>query len=220
MSVSNEADLNLKAPAERRGRLYRGLTSEQRDAARRARLLDAALELFGGQGFAASTIGAVCARARVTQRSFYEHFRTREELLVAVYDQLIERHAARVAEALADHPDDPAASLRAGVAAAIRGFLEDERAARVVMIEIVGAGPTAERRRFEVIGSYVDLIVDAISTLPGAPPRDESRRVAVALVGTVNESVIDWLVHEPRERAAIREIVTTLQRVFAAVVLP
>lgn len=203
-----------------RTRLYRGLTVEQRDARRRAQLLRAALELFGSKGFAATTIADLCVRARLTQRSFYEHFQTREDLLVALYGEIIEKHSEQVANALADHPDDAAAGLRAAVAAAVRGFLEDERAARVVMMEIVGVGPRAERRRFEVISLYVEMIAREAALLPGAVQGAEARRVAVALVGTINESITDWLVHAPSERPSARELIGTLQRVFAAVLMP
>ena len=207
------------ANVERQGRLYRGLTREQRDAQRRTRLLDSALELFGTRGYADTTIGQLCAAARITQRSFYEYFQTREDLLLALYDRLIETHAARVADALSDHPDDTAAALRAAVAAAVRGFLEDERAARVVMLEIVGAGARAERRRFEVINLYVEMIMREASALPGSEADTQSRGIAVALVGTVNESVIDWLVQGPQNRPAVREVIATLQRIFAVVLL-
>ncbi len=213
----------MRKPATADGRptrLYRGLTAEQRDARRRSQLLDAALELFGAKGYSATTIADLCARARITQRSFYEHFQTREGLLLALYDELIEKHSEQVANALADHSDDAAAALRAAVAAAVRGFLEDERAARVVMMEIVGVGPQAERRRFEVINLYVEMIAREAAALPRAPRDAEARRVAVALVGTINESITDWLVHAPRERPSAREMIATLQRVFSAVLMP
>ena len=39
----------------------------------RARLLDAALELFGTAGYEATSIGALCREAKVSTRDFYRH---------------------------------------------------------------------------------------------------------------------------------------------------
>ncbi|MDQ2851203.1 MAG: TetR/AcrR family transcriptional regulator [Actinomycetota bacterium] len=60
------------------GRSYGGKTSLERDSARRVRLHKAALDLFSAQGFAATTIDAMCARARVSTLHFYQMFKDKE----------------------------------------------------------------------------------------------------------------------------------------------
>ncbi len=70
------------------GRTYRGRSPEERRAERRERLLEAGLKLFGGEGYAATSIERLCAHARVTARHFYEEFPTREALLLAVFDRM------------------------------------------------------------------------------------------------------------------------------------
>lgn len=47
----------------------------------RQRLMAVAFELFRDDGFAATTVDRVVARARVSKRTFYEHFRNRHHLL-------------------------------------------------------------------------------------------------------------------------------------------
>jgi AcrR family transcriptional regulator len=79
-------------PATTGERRYGGKTATERRDERRERLLDAGLELFGTDGFAAVTIEALCAEAGLNPRYFYEQFATREELLGAVY----ERHVVAV----------------------------------------------------------------------------------------------------------------------------
>lgn len=51
---------------------------------KRERLLQAALELFLRQGFHAVGVDAIAARAGVTKKTLYHHFKSKEELVLAV----------------------------------------------------------------------------------------------------------------------------------------
>ena len=78
---------------------------ETRDDAKqqtRAALVNAALELFAEQGFDVPSLDAICDRAGYTRGAFYVHFKTREDLLVAVMDQVGESFLASV---FANMPD-------------------------------------------------------------------------------------------------------------------
>src|SRR4029077_5184552 len=55
-------------------RAYGGVSAEDRIAARRAKLLDAGLELFGTRGYATTGVKDVCREAGLTDRYFYESF--------------------------------------------------------------------------------------------------------------------------------------------------
>src|SRR6516225_11124270 len=78
-------------------RPYAGLAMEERVAARRARFIEAGIELFGTQGFRGATVRGVCAAAGLTDRYFYESFESLEALLVAAYRRLLETFAQRLA---------------------------------------------------------------------------------------------------------------------------
>jgi AcrR family transcriptional regulator len=65
-------------------RNYGGVTAEQRRAIRRAALVEAALDLFAEDGARAVSKRAVCARARLNDRYFYEHFADSDALLEAI----------------------------------------------------------------------------------------------------------------------------------------
>ncbi len=66
----------IKQPTGR----YGGRTAAERQAERRSRFLDAALQLFGDSpGFRSTTIAALSEAAGLSTRQFYEEFRTLEE---------------------------------------------------------------------------------------------------------------------------------------------
>lgn len=52
-------------------------------------LVDAAMELFAEQGLTGPSLDAICARAGFTRGAFYVHFKTRDDLIVAVIDKVL-----------------------------------------------------------------------------------------------------------------------------------
>jgi len=56
-------------------------------AATRIKLLDAARDVIRAKGYAGSTVDDICAAAGVTKGSFFHHFKSKEEMVVAAADQ-------------------------------------------------------------------------------------------------------------------------------------
>lgn len=74
----------------------------------RARLLDAAYEVFCQRGFQATTVESICTRAGFTRGAFYSNFSTTEELFLALWDQQADRiieGARALIELIAEVPD-------------------------------------------------------------------------------------------------------------------
>lgn len=63
-------------------------------------LLDAALELFAEQGYGATSIPDICARARLTKGAFYSNFAHKDALFLALLDRSWERRAEWVRRAM------------------------------------------------------------------------------------------------------------------------
>jgi len=67
-------------------------------AERREQLLETAMTIVREQGTDALTLGYVAERAGVSKPIAYEHFGTRSGLLIALYKQIDERQASRLAQ--------------------------------------------------------------------------------------------------------------------------
>ena len=78
---------------------------------------------------------AVCTQARLTERYFYESFRNRDALLLAVLDGIAEQARLAIVAALSAHRDDTEAAVRASVEAFVDVLLADPRKARLAMAE-------------------------------------------------------------------------------------
>lgn len=91
----------------------------RRHARHRAALLDAARAVLGDEGLPGFTVARVAGRADVSKPSFYYYFRSREELVAALADQIAAEEAAELTRAAYAAEDGPAAvdaAVRAAVA--------------------------------------------------------------------------------------------------------
>jgi len=178
-------------------RPYRGVSAQERTAGRRARLVAAGLDLLGTVGWEQTTMTAVCAHAKLTERYFYEHFNGRDELLRAVVDQIADEARATIAAALADAPSDPAATAAAMISAFVVFVTDDPRKGRAALVESAAADPL-RRRRHELLREFAHLLVVKTHDLFGAhawtPPRDEIN--AMLFTGGLAEVLTGWLNHE------------------------
>jgi AcrR family transcriptional regulator len=89
----------------------------------RAHLVDAALRVFARKGAGAAAIHEIAAEAGFANGTFYNYFRTREELLAAASVRLAERFGDRVAAsyaAVADPAERVAIGCRRFVLEALR----------------------------------------------------------------------------------------------------
>ncbi len=177
-------------------RTYRGLTDEQRQAERRSRLVAAARAAVGTTGYAALTIEGACKAAGVTARHFYEHFPTREDLLLVAYEEVLEEHRGAVAAALAAHDGDRLEEVvQAAVAAALAAWTADPAGARLAFVEVVGVSPRVEARRMRAIAEYTELVTAVADELHrrGLTPTPGRPIAARAIVGALIALVELWL---------------------------
>ncbi|MEU0005488.1 TetR/AcrR family transcriptional regulator [Streptomyces sp. NPDC006314] len=72
----------------------------------RARLLDAAFEVFAAKGFGRVSIEEICEAAGFSRGAFYSNFATLDELFFALYRERADLIASQVADALAQEGPD------------------------------------------------------------------------------------------------------------------
>src|ERR1044072_5918534 len=86
---------------------------ERRRTRTRAALVGAARRLFAERGFDATTIAQIAQEADTAHGSFYNHFRTKEEILEAVFEDTLTEHSRHLADRRRD-VDDPAERVAIG----------------------------------------------------------------------------------------------------------
>lgn len=140
-------------------RTYGGKSGEERRDERRARLIDAGLELLGNRGLVGTTLRQVCHTADLPARYFYENFADIDALNVAVYDAVIEELIGRGLTAVAQAPADLPVKVRAALGCAIDFVAEDPRRGRVAL-NLVMASPQLAQRHSQTTERIATIIAD------------------------------------------------------------
>ena len=86
---------------------------ERREETRRE-LVAAAARVFAARGFAATTMEEIAAEAGYSVGAIYWHFKGKDDLFLAVYEQRVASRAREVIEVMSDSERDPAERARAG----------------------------------------------------------------------------------------------------------
>ncbi|MET7682451.1 TetR/AcrR family transcriptional regulator [Streptomyces sp. NPDC005423] len=182
----------LRAPTGR----YGGKSAEERQADRRRRFLDAALQLFGDTpGYRAATIAALSEAAGLSTRQFYEEFRGLEDVLAALHLQVngwAEEAVLAALGAVGDLPlGDRATTIFRAYAAHVTA---DPRLVRITFVEIIGVSPRLEEQRLARRSRWVDLICAEASAAAerGEAAHRDYRIAATGFIGSVNGLLHDW----------------------------
>jgi AcrR family transcriptional regulator len=176
-------------------RPYGGVSSDERRARRRAQLLESGLELFGTRGYAASSIREVCLAASLNRRYFYESFRTREDLLRAVYDEIVAEMARTIFSAVED-VEGLEPKVRAGMTAFWTMMTADPRKVRVLTLEIIGVSEDLERHRREArrgFAAFVSEQANAIAAAEGRSLALDPGLAARGMVAATMDLLVDWM---------------------------
>ncbi|WP_123026839.1 TetR/AcrR family transcriptional regulator [Mycolicibacterium stellerae] len=175
-------------------RPYRGIEAAERLDERRRRLVEAGLDLLGGDSAETDlTVRAVCSRAGLTARYFYESFTDKDEFVVAVFDAAVADVAATTQAAVAASP--PAGQGRAGIANLVRIVSTDSRMGRV-LFDVRMSNPVILRKRSDLGGIFAFLLAQHLAS---ALRRDQTGRSNAAVhfvVGGVGQTISAWLAGE------------------------
>ena len=96
--------------------------SQQRSRASRDALMEAALELFGRNGYEATAIGDIAARAHTSIGAFYQYFRSKRQILLVLMNELLAK-----LEHIEMRPQG-APDLRSGIESVLRSGLATDLA--------------------------------------------------------------------------------------------
>jgi AcrR family transcriptional regulator len=162
------------------------LTREQKRAANRQRLLDAALEVFSEYGYYAATIEEIVEASGLSNGALYYNFRNKEDLFLALFEQRIEARIEALERTLGgrrDSSEEAADRVRSAATQSVRE-IDDPREWAMFLEFVAHAGRTpAFRREF----------------------RKRSRRMRRAFAGAAEQIAADLggELSVPAEQAAI-----------------
>jgi AcrR family transcriptional regulator len=168
------------------------------------------IEAVNEQGFIATTISDLVARAGISRRSFYEHFQNKEECLLAAYDAIVKRLTRRLigAAGSSDAAEDWPAQLEAFLRELFEAAGDRPDLARLVCVEMGAAGTVGVQRWARDATAIQRFIVDGFARAPG--PGTIPDPVARAFVGALRRILYSRVRGEPSSKALKAELLKSL----------
>jgi len=161
----------------------------------RERLLNGVVEAVAEHGYDATTIGRIVDAAKISRKTFYEHFRDKEDCFLAAY-AMVDAHV-RDSMLTAPGATEPWPDrVRARLAALLDALTRDPTVARFYLVEPLAAGG-------EIAARYRDsmqLLAETLRPEPEPPDLDVEVRdqaliggVATLIVRRLNAGIADRL---------------------------
>jgi AcrR family transcriptional regulator len=193
-----------------------GRTQQERSEATTGALILSARELFAEDGYAATSLDAVCARAGVTKGALYHHFANKRDLFAAVFSLEQERLAAATVAAYS-RVDDAWEAFEAGCIAFIEAC-QDPGVQRIVLLDALPALGWETVRELEagLLAMMVTGIQRAVDEGRIAPR--PARPLADLLFGAACESAMA-VARATNQEQALRDSVRELGRLLNALAL-
>jgi TetR/AcrR family fatty acid metabolism transcriptional regulator len=132
----------------------------RRNPERELRILEAALELFGQQGFEATTVSAICEAAGVSEATLYEYFESKEQVLFSIAERYTRREVERLAH-LRDYLHDPREKLRVVIQAYLEFYERNPLYTSVALLTLKANRNFTRSAAYEAVRGASRPIVEA-----------------------------------------------------------
>lgn len=210
----SESSLSLRAGRSGGGKTSRSATrkrsangaKKRRVGDKRDRILKAAVKVFARTGFHATRVSEVAKAAGVADGTIYLYFKSKEELLVSLFEDRVEKLLVHLAEQLPKEPNAPA-RLRSIIDMQL-GLLEGERElAEVITVILRQSTRLMKELAAPHFLAYLDAIANVIADgqATGEFRRDVSPHVAArAIFGALDGITLTWALGKAEQGALAR----------------
>jgi AcrR family transcriptional regulator len=165
-----------KLPSGRHGLPRDVVTADQR-----GRLLASAVYVAATDGYSEMTVDDVIKVAEISRKTFYEHFKDKEDCFLAAFDDVLERARAGARSDLASVARKPWPRLvRAQLAWGLGALDANPGEALVLLVEVLSAGPKARERRADALAELAHLFEPGYAVAPAQAAIPPSMPIAIA----------------------------------------
>ncbi|MGI9291675.1 MAG: TetR/AcrR family transcriptional regulator [Gammaproteobacteria bacterium] len=151
-------------------------------SSRRDHLVDTALKLFCKQGFRATGIDAVLAESGVAKKTLYNHFRSKDELIIATLQKRDEQFLTMARDGIARLADkqsgDPRMARIMALFDALTGWAESDQFNGCTFINASAEFPRREDPIHVACANHKKLVVQFIEELIAELKLPDSHTVA------------------------------------------
>jgi AcrR family transcriptional regulator len=182
----------------------------------RSRLLEGMAHAVAAKGYADTTIADIVREASVSRRTFYEHFSTKADCLIALYGAASHNALKVLRDAI-----DPAQSWQTQVEVALSAYLGamamNPVLMRTLFIDILGLGAEGLEARRSVNREIAEFMLGVVNAPGSNRKKPLAPGMAMAVVGGINELILEYI--EQDKVAQLLELVGPASELVKAVTL-
>jgi AcrR family transcriptional regulator len=169
----------------------------ERGVRNREALLTAALDLFTSDGYDATTIEQIAARAGVAERTFFHHFPSKEDVLFDGYAERLDEVTRRFR---ASSPTASLWSALAGASDAVAQAINEQPHRFLERAGLYGEAPALRARMLRINEEWIDSMTNEVARRLGVNPHADVRpRLVATLVNGANRAALEvWVASKGR----------------------
>ena len=178
--------------------MLRRQDTKKRD--RRAIILDAALRTFVQRGYPETKVAEIASEAGVAEGTLYNYFPSKEDLLLALFDEKWGRIIDDVRKKII-HVDNPNDQLKAIFSSVVKMFKKNRHLAELFMIDIKQSSIFMNNYTINRIVEFIDIIEDILKEgkRKGVYRKDLDTRVAkMVIFGAAQGILLSWVLSESK----------------------
>jgi TetR/AcrR family fatty acid metabolism transcriptional regulator len=170
--------------------------ARKREGDKRRKILAAATKVFAKKGYFAAKVSEIARRAGIADGTIYLYFRSKEDILVSLFDEVMSEHVERAREELGAF-EGAAARLQAIAHHHLRVLSSDRDLAVVFQVELRQSTKFMERFSSTWLRSYFDLVGEVVEQgqREGVLRSEVPIKLATkAFFGMLDEMVTSWVI--------------------------
>jgi len=161
---------------------------------KRQRILDAAVKVFAKKGYHGAKVAEIAKKAGVADGTIYLYFRNKEDILVSLFDEVMQEHIEQARAEIARVEGAPE-RLRVAARHHLKLFSGNEDLAVVFQVELRQSTKFLERFTASWLQDYFKLLQNVIAEgqRDGSIRPELPKKLATkALFGILDEMVTSW----------------------------
>jgi len=161
---------------------------------KRERIIEAAARLFGEKGYHDTTTAEIAEAAGVAAGTIYIYFSSKEELLVAVFEEFLGEHMSRLKEGI-ERETTAEAKLSRLLALGLRLMQDNPDSARIFLSQLRQSTTMITTVAKRSSRAYKDIIEQVLreGVQSGLCRNISVPAVATMLFGAFQNTVLDWV---------------------------
>jgi TetR/AcrR family fatty acid metabolism transcriptional regulator len=170
-------------------------SAEPKGGDKRERILDAAERVFGLRGFFAARVSEIAKEAGVADGTIYLYFKSKDELLISLFESRMERVNALLSDAIAPHTR-PTDKLHALIRCYLRLIHDQPAVAEVLTIELRQSEKFMREASNPKFGDLLRMLAGIVADGQAAGELSDAVPAPIAarmIYGMLDELALAWL---------------------------